>query len=172
MESRKVDRTPAAVERSVPSARQRMALGILGVVAIVTVSLLAYTDSQPHQSALADEGTAPTCTAGTAPLTPDEARVAVQAHFPADQVANFRTIALDTLALVQQGDQPGAKARVTDLETAWDDAQDALNAADCQAWTFVDQQIDPVLSAVRAGSPDPAREEQAIDELLATLSGG
>ena len=90
---------------------------------------------------------------------------------PADQVASFRTITLDTLTLVQQGDQPGAAARVTDLETAWDDGQEALNAADCQAWTFVDQQIDPVLRSIRAGNPDPSKEEQAINALLATLQG-
>jgi uncharacterized membrane-anchored protein len=162
---------PVSVERPVSAARQRTALGILGLVAIGTFSLLAYTSSLPHQSALADEGGPPTCSAGTASLTQDEARAAVQAHFPADQVASFRAITLDTLTLVQQGDQQGAAARVTDLETAWDDGQETLNAADCQAWSFVDQQIDPVLSAVRAESPDPTLEAQVIDELLATLPG-
>ena len=48
--------------------------------------------------------------------------------------------------------------------------QEALNAADCQAWTFVDRQIDPVLRAVRAGTPDATQEEQAINALLTTLS--
>lgn len=130
----RVSEETASPGRSASVERQRVALGMLGVVAFATVSLLAYTDSLPHQSALADEGTTPTCTAATVPLTPDQARTAVQAHFPADQVASFRTITDDTLALVQQGDQAGAKHRVTDLETAWDDAQDALGAADCQAW--------------------------------------
>jgi uncharacterized membrane-anchored protein len=172
-EDENAEETPKAVEprRPVSAARERVALGILGIVAFATVSLLAYTDSLPHQSALADEGAAPTCTAGSAPLTQDKARAAVEAHFPADQVASFRTITLDTLALVQQGDQQGAAARVTDLETAWDDGQEALDAADCQAWTFVDQQIDPVLRSVRVGKPDPSQEEQAIDALLATLQG-
>ena len=160
-----------APAQPVSLARQRIALGILGLVAFGTISLLAYTSSLPHQSALADEGTAPTCTAGSAPLTQDEARAAVQAHFPADQVSSFRSISLDTLAFVQQGDQQSAAARVTDLETAWDDAQEALDAADCQAWTFVDQQIDPVLRAVRAGTPDPTKEQQVIDQLLATFPG-
>ncbi len=76
-----------------------------------------------------------------------------------------------TVGTDQAGDQAGAKTRVTDLETAWDDAQEALDAADCQAWTFVAQQIDPVLSAVRAGNPDAAKEEQAINQLLATIQG-
>ncbi len=153
----------------VPVARQRAALGILGVVAFATVSLLAYTSSLPHQSALADEGAAPTCTAGTAPLTQDAARAAIQAHFPADQVSSLRSITLDTLALVQQGDQTGAAAQATELETAWDDDQQALNSADCQAWSFVDHQIDPVLRAVRASQPDPRQEVPALNELLATL---
>ncbi|MDL2335557.1 MAG: hypothetical protein QFC55_05965 [Chloroflexota bacterium] len=160
---------PAPVRAPAPVARRRMALGMLGVVALATFSLLAYTSSLPHQSALADEGAAPTCTAGSAPLTQDEARAAVLAHFPTDQVSGIRSITLDTLALVQQGDQTGAAAQATELETAWDDDQQALNSADCHAWSFVDQQIDPVLRAVRAAKPDPSQEVQALNELLATL---
>lgn len=173
----KVDVEPDAGSQPAPDpepasvARRRVSLGALGVVAFATVALLTYTDSLPHRSSLADEGGPPSCTADRAPLTQDEATAAVQAHFPADQVTSFRTITLDTLALVQQGDTQGAAARITDLETAWDDAQDALNAADCQAWTFVDRQIDPVLAAVRSANPDQATEEQVIGELLSTLSG-
>ncbi|WP_258069155.1 hypothetical protein [Rathayibacter sp. AY1H3] len=84
---------------------------------------------------------------------------------------NFQTITADTLALVTSGDQAGAKARATDLETAWDDAEPALSAANCQTWTYVDQQIDPVLSSVRAGSPDPVVEKTSIQDLLTTLAG-
>ena len=168
-----VEEAPKAVARAQPVsvARQRIALGSLGIVAFATVSLLGYTNSLPHQSALADEGAAPTCTTGSAPLTPDQARAAVRSHFPAGQVSSLSDISSGTLSLIQQGDPQGAKARVTDLETAWDDGQEALNAADCQAWAFIDKQIDGVLSAVRSGNPDSAKEEQLIGDLLATLSG-
>ncbi|MFE5835251.1 hypothetical protein [Arthrobacter sp. NPDC056493] len=154
-----------------PPARRRTALGILSAVAVGTVALLAYTNSLPHASALAAEGPAAGCTAGSAPLTGSEAKAAAHANFPAANVAEFRTIASDTLALVKKGDQSGAAARITDLESAWDDDQPALSAADCAAWTFIDQQIDPVLTAVRSHTPNPATEQAVLNDLLATLGG-
>lgn len=70
---------------------------------------------------------------------------------------------------MKSGDQSGAASRITDLETAWDDDQGTLQPMDCQTWTYVDQQIDPVLSAVRASNPDQSTEEQSLQALLATL---
>lgn len=155
-----------------PPARRRTALGILSAVTVATVALLAYTSSLPHTSALADEGPAPkSCTAGSAPLTRPEAQAAAKANFPASNITEFRTITSDTLALVKKGDQTAAAARVTDLETAWDDNQTVLNAADCGAWTFIDHQIDPVLTAVRSGTPNPATEQTVLNDLLTTLKG-
>jgi uncharacterized membrane-anchored protein len=155
-----------------PSPRRRQAsLVILGVVAVATVGLLTVTNSQPHESALADEGPAPTCGSASAPLSASDAQAAAQKHYPAEKVTALRTITADILALVQTGDQAGAAARATDLETAWDAEQDVLNSADCQAWTFIDGQIDPVLSSIRASNPDPATEQAALQELLATLGG-
>jgi hypothetical protein len=84
-------------------------------------------------------------------------------------VANYKKITQDTLSLVDSGDQSGAQSRISDLETAWDDDQATLQPKDCQAWTFVDQRIDPALSAVRDSSPDPATEDQALQTLLSTL---
>ncbi|MCI4660053.1 COG4705 family protein [Cryobacterium zhongshanensis] len=149
--------------------RRRTTLIAMGAVAAATIGLLVVTSSMPHTSALADETAKPTCTTGSAALTQSEAQTAVQTSFPADNVADFRSIASDTLALVKTGDQTGAATRVTDLETAWDDNQTELNAADCKAWSFLDHQIDPVLASVRASAPDPAKEQKALQAFLATL---
>jgi uncharacterized membrane-anchored protein len=157
--------------QSTTPARQRTALGILTAVAVATIGLLAYTNSLPHTSALADEGTTPACTADSPALTQDEARAAAQTSFPATDLAEFRGITTDTLDLVTSGDQAGAAVRATDLETAWDDNQDALFAADCRAWTYIDNQIDPVLSSIRASTPDQATEQKTLHALLATLDG-
>ena len=168
----KADVVEKYTEKSAPSvsqSRRRASLGILVGVAVATIALLTYTNSLPHASALAAEGPAPSCGAGMAPLTQIEAKTAAQANFPATSLTDFRTITSDTLALVQGGDTAGAAARATDLETAWDDNADALTAADCQAWTFIDKQIDPVLSSVRSSNPDPTTEKKALDELLTTL---
>jgi hypothetical protein len=164
-----VERASTRNEHTVPPSRRRTSLAILGAVGVATIGLLAFTNNQPHTSALADEASPPTCSAGSAPLTQLEAKTAAQKNFPASNISEFRTIASDTLALVRNGDQAGAAKRATDLETAWDDNQAALNAADCHAWAFIDKQIDPVLSAVRTSNPHPATEQKALQNLLVTL---
>jgi uncharacterized membrane-anchored protein len=147
--------------------RQRALGGVLAIVGAATVGLLVWADAQPHTSALEAEGPAPSCSGS--PITQSEATLRFATKFPADSVQNYRTIAQDTLQLVDSGDQAGAAGRVTDLETAWDDDQDSLQPTDCQTWSFVDQQIDPVLSAVRASNPDTSSEDKALRALLVTL---
>lgn len=158
-----VDKKPSGPNSSASSpTRERRSLAALAVLAVAVVGLLTFTNSQPHAS-IAAEGAAPACDAsGT--LSPADARASVQADFPAADVQNFKAITSDTLAFITANDQTAAKARVTDLETAWDDAQPALSAANCRTWTYVDQQIDPVLTAVRAGSPDLAAETTSIGQ--------
>ena len=80
-----------------------------------------------------------------------------------------QVITQDTLAKVQSGDQTGATARIKDLETAWDDDQATLQPMDDKAWTVLDGQIDAVLHSLRAGSPNPATETQALTTLLTNL---
>ena len=163
-----VERARTAPEPATSPRRRRATLGILAIVAIATVALLTYTNSQPHASALADEGPGPSCS-DTSTLTQDQAASNAAAHFPDTAMNDFRTITTDLLTLVQSGEQSGATKRATDLETAWDDNQDALNAADCSTWTYIDQQIDPVLSSVRSSTPDPTTEQKALQSLLTTL---
>jgi hypothetical protein len=91
------------------------------------------------------------------------------AHFPAPDVAKFRAIVQATLAKVQAGDQSGAKARITNLETAWDDDESNLKPMDKDAWGVIDRQIDSALKAVRTRNPEPATETQALSELLTGL---
>lgn len=148
--------------------RRRATLGVLVAAAVATVALLAWANAQPHQSALADEGPAPSCSKG-APLDQAKATQQVSADFPAQSVQGYRTIVQDTQKLVDSGDQQGAQARVTDLETAWDDDEASLQPKSCQAWTFVDTEIDQVLTSVRATSPDRAAEDKAMATLLTTL---
>ena len=156
-----------AAERS--PQRERIALIALVVVAVATAGLLTWTDSRPHVNALdAEEGNAPTCsTSGT--LSPTAAASQVTSSFPAADVTRFADITRRIDSSVQAGDASAASTAATDLETAWDDRQDALVAADCQAWTYVDQRIDPVLSSVRASTPDPAAEKKALAPLEAVL---
>lgn len=70
-------------------------------------------------------------------------------------LAPFQEIAQSTLDLVVGGDLKGATARIKDLETAWDLAEEQLNPRDPAAWMVVDKAIDRALRDLRSGIPDP-----------------
>ena len=106
----------------------------------------------------------------TAPATVARAQPGqLTSAFPPAEVANFRSITHDTLSKVQAGDQAGARARITDLEIAWDDDEPKLKPMDQNAWHTLDKQIDGVLTALRAQIPDSGTETQRLTALLTAL---
>ncbi len=156
--------TTAAPVAARHAGRERVMLGYYAVLAAATAGLLTWAGAQPHGSSPALEAEGP-----SAPAVAALPAGQVTAAFPAADLDQFRIIVTDTTAKVSSGDQAGATARITDLETAWDDAEDRLRPLDGAAWTYLDGKIDAALKAVRASNPDPATEQQALNALNSAL---
>ena len=153
-------RSPVVVN----AVRERRMLGYYGAIAVAAVSILAIANSRPHVHVSAEEDGSSTPVEQLSPS-------AAIANFPSSDVSNFLTIAQDTLSMVRAGNQDSAKSRITDLESAWDDAQSRLEPLDETAWTFLDGEIDVTLRAIRQDSPSTTDESNALSALITSLAG-
>jgi uncharacterized membrane protein YkoI len=84
-------------------------------------------------------------------------------------LSSFRSIAEDTLAIVDMGNLKRAKSRIKDLETAWDRAEPKLRPRSPEQWRKIDKAIDAALQQLRADSPQAATAKEALQNLLAEL---
>jgi uncharacterized membrane protein YkoI len=84
-------------------------------------------------------------------------------------LSTFRTIAADTLAIVNTGNLTRAKARIKDLETTWDEAEAKLRPRNPERWQIIDKAIDAALGQLRADTPQASGSKDALQSLLATL---
>lgn len=95
--------------------------------------------------------------------------VAAEAKSLGDLTA-MSTIVTDVTAIAATGDFVKAEARITDFETAWDDAEATLHPLNPEAWGIVDTAADHALKALRKGTPDAAKITETLAALTAALA--
>ena len=96
-------------------------------------------------------------------------------HAPAAQtglgdMSAFKTIVGDAQALADKGDLPGASKRMTDWESAWDQAETAIRPLNQSQWGNIDEASDGALHAVRAATPAADKVKAALATLMAELN--
>ena len=84
-------------------------------------------------------------------------------------LTEFRSIASDVAATVGNGDLSAAKARIKDLEVAWDSAEAGLKPRAADDWHVLDKAIDHALASLRADAPTQADCKATMDALLKTF---
>lgn len=130
---------------------------------LVAASALALSACSKRDSAKAANTPAPAAAGAQAPAP--QARVVSRLG----DLSPFRTIASDVAGIVDKGDLPGAKARIRDLELAWDAAEAGLKPRTASDWHVVDKAIDRALEALRADKPSAADCKQALAGLIKTF---
>ncbi len=95
---------------------------------------------------------------------------AAQAEASLGDLSPMIAIVADVQKIAATGDFAAAATRITDWETAWDDAAGTMRPLNKAAWGKIDDASDAALDAVRAAKPSAATVTPALDALLAALN--
>ncbi|WCK79836.1 hypothetical protein [Agrobacterium fabrum] len=85
-------------------------------------------------------------------------------------LSSFKAVIADVQVLASKGDLAAAAKRVTDYETAWDQAETALRPLNQSDWGNIDAASDATLKALRQSSPSADKVNKALAALMAALN--
>ena len=89
--------------------------------------------------------------------------------YTAAETKNFQTLTQETIKALVAGKKDEMIAKLTDLETAWDDQEKALRPKDETTWTLLDKTLDKAITALRSSHTNLDKGKAALEDLLAKL---
>lgn len=89
--------------------------------------------------------------------------------YTAAETAQFTTLAKATLDALAAGKQTEMVAKLTDLETAWDDKEKELKPKNEATWTELDKTLDKAISSLRSSHVNLEKGKQALEDLIKKL---
>jgi len=89
--------------------------------------------------------------------------------YSAEETAAFRKLTQATIEALAAGKQTEMVAKLTDLETAWDDKEMVLRPKDEATWTLLDKTLDKGISALRSSKTNLQKGKAALEDLLKKL---
>ncbi len=93
-----------------------------------------------------------------------------QADASLGDLSPMKAIIADVQKIAATGDFKAAATRVTDWETAWDDAEAGMRPLNPDAWGKIDAASDGALKSLRRGTPTAATVTPALATLMAALT--
>ena len=108
----------------------------------------------------------PKDSSGRAPAPPGQAQAPA---YRAAELAKFKALAEATIQSLDAGATTGMVAKLTDLETDWDEQEAALKPKDPATWTRLDKTLDRAISALRSSKTDLPKGRAALEELIKSL---
>ena len=169
-EQRLANRHGVAVKGAGPAGgRRRDYAWAGGGIAVVAAAGFALGGLHAASGA-ADQGTSTTIqpASGTVVASGPAARRPHPSTALGD-LSTFAAITTDVQAKVDESRIADARTRVKDLEVAWDDAEAGLKPRDSAKWHQLDDEIDAVLGALRAGHPTRSDCTATLTALISTL---
>ena len=92
-----------------------------------------------------------------------------QAAATLGDLSAMKAIVVDVQGIASTGDFKAAEARITDFETAWDDAEAVMRPLNKEAWSMVDEAADAALHALRKKAPDGETVKTTLAGLITAL---
>lgn len=91
------------------------------------------------------------------------------AVYSAKETKQFKALTKATITALDAGKNTEMIAKLTDLETAWDDDEKVLKPKDAATWTLLDVTLDKAISALRSSRTNIPKGKAALEDLFKKL---